>query len=889
MKKKALSVILSIAMLAALSVPVSASAEEIGFTDGTAMEETVAPEKVGLSGEEADLPKEVPSSEDEGSSIEEAGVQDVEDEPSDQSEEAPGIIEEVSDSSEEASLFEDNYDDEDDDDEDDDENNYRSVEIVSWPKKTVYVYDKVKSVDDFDLTGLSIMVIADDSEEIISFSRNGERKQDSKGNYYECEISANGTDDTEKIVPGEYSVCIEYNSGRVETSLSVLPAVGVAKNVVRQASGVYTATADKAGYIKLVPEESGKFEIFAYNEEEEGDYSIWFFDDQYSTLSSDYSYDCFKGITTSYYVDLKKGKTYYLYLSWGDDDSENGTYTLFVNPESQGNSGVCGANAVWKIENGVMTISGSGALYNKYAYDETKEWTDVEKVVIEEGITSIPDYMFQGCIKLQSIQIAESVEKIGGGAFSSCENLQNILIPKNVKTIGEYVLGYTYKLGDIEVDQDNQYYSAVDGILYNKDQTDLIFVPDSKTECNISAKVVSFAGVNLETYPYHAMSCRDIFGSGNSALQSITVAPDNPVLTSEDGVLYTKDKSRLLVCPPKKKYLSVAAETKKIEWAAAHDCKELVSVTLPDGLEEICIDGFSGCTSLREITIPRNVDMGICCFSEKDVTLLKVYANSNAEAYAKAMGFRYEIIGSHIHNWGAGVVTKAATCTENGIRTYTCAADGETRTEIIPATGHKYGAYTVTKEPTIFAAGTESRECAVCHNREEQEIPKLTAQVKLVSKTLPMQVKKSVSGQKLIADKDASDRIASLTTSNGKVVAVNNKIFKITAKKAGKAVITVTMKSGAASKITVNVKKGKVATIKITGVKKKLTIKKGKKLTLKPVLSPITSTDKLTYSSTDEETATVSSKGVIKALKKGKAKIKVKAGKKTVTCVVTVK
>ena len=97
------------------------------------------------------------------------------------------------------------------------------------------------------------------------------------------------------------------------------------------------------------------------------------------------------------------------------------------------------------------------------------------------------------------------------------------------------------------------------------------------------------------------------------------------------------------------------------------------------------------------------------------------------------------------------------------------------------------------------------------------------------------------------------------------------------------------MESGATSKITINVKKGKVATTTIIGVKKKLTIRKGKKLTLKPVLSPITSTDQLTYSSSDEEIATVSSKGVIRAIKKGKVKVKVKAGKKTVTCVVTVK
>ncbi|NSJ28345.1 leucine-rich repeat protein [Blautia glucerasea] len=885
MKKKALSVILSVAIL---STPVSASAEEVDFIDGTAMEETVAPEEAGLSGEETF------SSAEEVPSIEESDVQDVENEPSDQSEEAPDIIEEVSDSSEEVSLFEDNYDEVQVNDIDlfdgDGKIDDRQVTLFHWPEKTLYVYEKVKSVDDFDLTGLSIKVTTGDSEEVISFTRNGEKKQDSKGNYYECEISAESGEDTEEIVSGIYDCRIWHDKGDSRhanvVNLRVLPAVNTATDAARQENGVYTATAGEMDVVKLVPEESGEFTITDmvkhYGTEEEDVGSVYVVDGQSMEFMS-----------FSTFV-LEKGKVYYLY-PWDYPGDDRNRHSLFINPVSQGNSGVCGANVSWKIENGVLTLSGFGPTYG-YWYNDRKPWSEgayeAEKVVIEEGITSIGSCMFLDFTKLKSVQIAESVEMIDDSAFGWCENLQNIFIPKNVKKIGSAFVATTNKFDHIEVDKDNPYYSSVDGILYNKDQTDLVFVPGGKIECNISSKVVSIAGIGiagLDLKPdfFAFRDCRFALIHTNSALQNITVAPDNTVLASVNGALYTKDKSMLLTCPPKKQSLVVAEETKVIGCDAVSGCKDLVSVTLPDGLEEIHTCGFSDCTNLREIEIPENAKLEDGSFTEKDTTLLRVHPNSDGERYARENGFRYEII--HTHNWGAGVVTKAATCTENGIRTYTCAADGETRTEIIPATGHKYGAYTVTKEPTIFAAGTESRECAVCHNREEQEIPKLTAQVKLVSKTLPMQVKKSVSGKKLIADKKPSDRIASLATSNGKVVAVNNKTFKITAKKAGKAVITVTMKSGAASKITVNVKKGKVVATKITGVKKKLNIKKGKKLTLMPVLSPITSTDKLTYSSSDEEIATVSSKGVIKAIKKGKVKVKVKAGKKTVTCVVTVK
>ncbi|MFR3945798.1 MAG: hypothetical protein ACLTZM_00750 [Ruminococcus sp.] len=55
--------------------------------------------------------------------------------------------------------------------------------------------------------------------------------------------------------------------------------------------------------------------------------------------------------------------------------------------------------------------------------------------------------------------------------------------------------------------------------------------------------------------------------------------------------------------------------------------------------------------------------------------------------------------------------------------------------------------------------------------------------MKLTAKTLPVQVKKSVSAKKLIASKALSDSIAALTSSNAKVAAVDNKNLKITAKK----------------------------------------------------------------------------------------------------------
>ena len=108
-------------------------------------------------------------------------------------------------------------------------------------------------------------------------------------------------------------------------------------------------------------------------------------------------------------------------------------------------------------------------------------------------------------------------------------------------------------------------------------------------------------------------------------------------------------------------------------------------------------------------------------------------------------------------------------------------------------------------------------------------------------------------------------------------------------KTAGTAKVSVTLKSGKQAYITVTVQKSTVKTTKITGVKSALTLKKGAKTTLKPVRTPFTSGEKITYTSSNKNVATVSSTGVITAKKAGTAVITVKSGSKKVTCKVTVK
>ena len=238
------------------------------------------------------------------------------------------------------------------------------------------------------------------------------------------------------------------------------------------------------------------------------------------------------------------------------------------------------------------------------------------------------------------------------------------------------------------------------------------------------------------------------------------------------------------------------------------------------------------------------------------------------------------------HVWDAGKVTKAATCAAAGEREYTCKGCGEKKTEVIEKTAstHAYGSWTVTSAPTALKNGTKARTCTICGSKEEVSIPKLTP----ILKTSKTSVKIQKTKTKSIKVTSAKGDIVSVKSSNRKIAtaAYKNGILKITAKKkAGKANIIVTTKTGKKAVVKVTVLKAK--TTKITC--KAVNVKKGKKVTLKPKVTPVYSDDKVTYTTSNKKIATVSAKGVVTGKKKGTAYVTIKSGRKKVKVKVTVK
>lgn len=225
--------------------------------------------------------------------------------------------------------------------------------------------------------------------------------------------------------------------------------------------------------------------------------------------------------------------------------------------------------------------------------------------------------------------------------------------------------------------------------------------------------------------------------------------------------------------------------------------------------------------------------------------------------------------------WGHQHTGGTATCGNRPI----CSICG---TRYGTASTHQWTEWEIWDEPTSVTEGLKIRECKICGHIEEKIIPKksvksgkLTLNKKSVTvkrkKTFDLKVK--VSGSSKITYQTSDKKVATVSK-KGRIKAVG----------AGTAVITV--KAGnrkATCKVTVP------GTTKISDIRSSVAIRKGKTLTLKPKLKYIKSKDKITYKSSNSRVASVTSKGKIKAKKKGTAVITVTSGSVKKKCRVSVK
>jgi hypothetical protein len=253
------------------------------------------------------------------------------------------------------------------------------------------------------------------------------------------------------------------------------------------------------------------------------------------------------------------------------------------------------------------------------------------------------------------VAIPDGVTSFSSSIFRYSEELTSITIPKSVTSIGGKFYGAT-NLSSINVESDNPNYSSEDGVLFNKDKTTLICYPAGKTgsytvpnsvtsiENDAFRDCISLASITISNFVTSIGD--DIPFSDCTNLSSINVESDNPNYSSEDGVLFNKDKTTLIYYPAGKTGNAYIMPNSviSIENDAFYENGKLTSIVFSDKVSSIGEKCFarSGLTSL---TLPKSLVLieyfaFIGCVNLKDVTVF--WKNPSDVAFSKYGGNPFE-------------------------------------------------------------------------------------------------------------------------------------------------------------------------------------------------------------------------------------------------------
>lgn len=264
-------------------------------------------------------------------------------------------------------------------------------------------------------------------------------------------------------------------------------------------------------------------------------------------------------------------------------------------------SGQCGENVYWRLENGTLTISGTGAMWDykfkweykgdeKHNYVTNAPWgkynEDVENIIIEQGVTAIGKNAFYNVNSARNLDIAGSVYTISDDAFSYCENFTDVEIPNGVKYIEKGAFAYCTNLQTI----------------------------------TIPASVMRVE---------HGMfsSCR--------SLRDIIVDTNNTHYSSWEGALYSKEGLILYVYPAGRSEFKISDRVETISSSALYGCAELTEVIIPDNVTGINYGAFNNCSSLQKVVLPEFISdnwngLFINCASLTEVILPEKLVDSTS-------------------------------------------------------------------------------------------------------------------------------------------------------------------------------------------------------------------------------------------------------------------
>lgn len=218
-------------------------------------------------------------------------------------------------------------------------------------------------------------------------------------------------------------------------------------------------------------------------------------------------------------------------------------------------------------------------------------------------VTAIANRAFSG-LPMRSVTMPNTVTSIGIAAFLNCPDLGYVNIPKSVTSIGDNAFRGCESLQGLDVDSENSYFAAVDGILYDKSVSTLLQCPAGKSSVIIPNSVTSIKGSAFaDCYRLTSVTISGSVASiGNYAFYNCKLLSSLNIPDSVESI----GESAFYNCTGLTS-LTIPVSVTSIERSAFRRCSALTSLIIPDSVTSIGGNAFEHCTGLASLIIPNSV------------------------------------------------------------------------------------------------------------------------------------------------------------------------------------------------------------------------------------------------------------------------------------------
>jgi len=271
----------------------------------------------------------------------------------------------------------------------------------------------------------------------------------------------------------------------------------------------------------------------------------------------------------------------------------------------------CGADVTWSLSNGILTIKGTGEMYD-YGMGGISPFSkiqeEVTELVIEEGVTTAGEYAFYGC-SFTTVTLPSSLAYIGSYSFWNCPNLSQVIFPAgqlSLKTIGSNSFEDCYNLTQFTFPST---VTSIESYAFERCcSLTQIELPDSLE----SVGTFAFNKCSNLTHVFIPAGLKSLSGSvfaGCPSLTSIVIDENNKNFTLKDGVVYDYQFTTIVLYPAgiTDNYFAIPDGVESIADAAFSGCEHLIGVTIPSSVVSIGNVAFADCTNLSSIEIPSSV------------------------------------------------------------------------------------------------------------------------------------------------------------------------------------------------------------------------------------------------------------------------------------------